>query len=392
MLRGAMRYKIQRQRWGGILDNQTWIYPNAVFSDGTLHHDLGLCVEAGKIAQTCRIDDLPETASVSRIHGIVAPGFVDVQVNGGGGILVNTATSADQIVHMRNIHRNLGTYAILPTVITDGADVIERCAEMIIDTKDEDGLIGLHIEGPHISVERRGTHDQNMIRPFDDATKKTIQKLRAQDIFVKLTVAPEAITTNQITELAEMGVVISIGHTAANDGQTRQALSAGATCFTHLFNAMPPIYNRDPGPVVTALNSDAYCGLICDGVHVSYDLIAMAIRSRPVKDRMFLVTDAMPTVGGPDQFELYDQIIHVEDGRLINAEGSLAGAHVTQLQGVSNLVNHIGISAEQAFSMAITVPADLVKRPEFGSVLRRPLGDLILCADDFSACSAVSLA
>lgn len=295
-----------------------------------------------------------ETAS-HHLH-LIAPGLTDLQVNGGGGVLVNTSPTPEGLRAIRAAHLALGTASILPTVITDTPQVIEAAAEAAIACKGMPGLDGLHIEGPHIAPARRGTHDARHIRPLDAATLSVLRRLRDADVPVLLTLAPELADPALMAQAAEMGVVLSAGHTAATSQQTQQALTRGVTMFTHLFNAMPPMLSRDPGVVGAAILSDAYTGLIADGIHVDWQALRIAMAARPVAGRCFLVSDAMPTVGGPDVFTLYDQQIRVVDGRLINGEGALAGAHVSLLDCVLRLHRHAGVALAEALAMASQIP------------------------------------
>ena len=182
----------------------------------------------------------------------------------------------------------------------------------------------------------------------------------------------------QISELAATGAIVSLGHTDATAQQTRAALAAGASCFTHLFNAMSPMVHRMPGVVGAAINSTAFAGIICDGIHVADEMVGLAIRARPVADTTFLVSDAMPTVGGPDHFHLYGQEVHLVDGRLLNAQGSLAGAHVTMAESVARLVNSAGVDKAAALRMAFTVPARVIGRPDLARVAGRDAEDLLV--------------
>ena len=222
------------------------------------------------------------------------------------------------------------------------------------------GVLGIHIEGPHISLEKRGTHKAEFIRPFDEDTFQLVEKLRAADVPTMLTLAPEVVSPEDIKRLVEVGTVVSIGHSQAPAGVVRLALEAGASCFTHLFNAMQPVAGREPGVVGAAINSHAFTGIICDGIHVADEIVGLAIRARPVSDRMYLISDSMPTVGGPAEFNLYGTRVSLINNRLINSEGSLAGAHTTQSKSVKRLVDHVGIPIEDALKMAITTPSKVM--------------------------------
>lgn len=295
-----------------------------------------------------------------RVPGILSPGFIDLQVNGGGDVLLNTAPTVEGMMAIAAAHRRFGTVGILPTVITDAPEVLEAVAEAAIAARGLPGILGLHIEGPHISVARRGTHKAEFVRPLDARTVEVVRRLRACDVPVLLTLAPEAVSPGQVAALVSLGAVVSVGHSDATAERVRELLAEGASCFTHLFNAMSPMLNRAAGVTGACINSTAFAGIICDGIHVADEMVGLALRARPAADTTFLVSDAMPTVGGSDRFTLYGQEIHVEDGRLVNAEGSLAGAHVTMAQSVKRLIEVVGVAPEAALRMATTIPARVI--------------------------------
>ena len=360
-----------------------WIKPTRVFDGSDLLSGQAVKITDGYLVQVMPVDEMPNTASAVELSGILTPGFVDLQVNGGGGVLLNNEPSHQTMCQILRAHRRYGTVAILPTVITDTAAVLRAAVEAALEAKEEAGIIGLHIEGPHLAVSRRGTHAEEHIRPFDPETLGLVEKLRGSDIPVMITLAPEIVGKTVISDLAKLGAVVSVGHTNATAEEGRMALAEGARCFTHLFNAMPPMINRDPGVVAAAINSDAFAGIICDGYHVSDDLIKMALRARPCPDRMFVISDAMPTISGPEQFKLYNTDVKIEGGRLINSQGNLAGAHITMSQSVKRLIENIGIEPVEALKMAISVPAAVIQKPELGQLLNRRVEDLIILNDEF---------
>lgn len=354
-----------------------WITPDRLFDGRDLRTGMAVRVRDGRVSEiaTAPKDAVP-------VPGLLTPGFVDLQVNGGGGVQLNSTPTADGIRTIAQAHRRLGTVAVLPTVITDLADVTDRAADAALATMDEPGIIGLHIEGPHIAMARRGTHSPDLVRPLDARTIATVTRLRDAGVPVMITLAPEAVSLDQIAHLVKLGAVVSLGHTDATAEMMEAAFGAGASCATHLFNAMSPMLGREPGAVGAVINSTCYSGIICDGHHVADQMVGLAIRARPLPDRMFLVSDAMATVGGPAHFNLYGQDITLKDGRLVNAEGSLAGAHVTQAEGVKRLVDHTGTSLTTALRMATSVPAACIGRLQVGGLEGRPTEDVILLDDD----------
>ena len=355
----------------------TYILPTAIYMEKVLDRSHAVNVMDDRAHLVPR-GTVPSDGRVIKIDGIVAPGFLDLQVNGGGGVLFNDDPSPQAIDHIRDAHANYGTIGILPTVITDAPDVIDRAADAVIAHGQTDHVLGLHIEGPHISQERRGTHSSELIRPFDEWTFATLCRLRDANITTKLTLAPEVVDPETVHDIAKLGVIVSIGHTVASNAQTWAAIDAGASCATHLMNAMPPLINRDPGPVVAIMNAGLACGIICDGIHVQDEMIKLALRAHVHPDRIFLVSDSMPTIGGPDQFDLYDKTVRLTEGQLINSEGSLAGAHITQAEGVARLVNAIGLNVVDALHMVIDAPAKMMGRLDLTNVDGRAISDLVI--------------
>ena len=368
-----------------------WLLPDAIFDGRSLRTGAALAIAGSRSLQ---IGPPPPGAPTRRLKGTLTPGFLDLQVNGGGDALLNNDQSPAALHRMAAAHRRFGTVGILPTVITDAPQVLARAVDAILAAQAEAdpdrSLLGLHIEGPHLSIPRRGTHAAEYVRPFDATTLAHVQRLRAQGIFVKITVAPERTTPQDVARLTGLGAVVSIGHSDATTDQVRSLLDAGATCFTHLFNAMSPMLNRAPGVTGACINSTAYAGIICDGIHVADEMVGLAIRARPVPGHMFLVSDAMSTVGGSDHLRLYGRDVWLKEGRLVNAEGSLAGAHVTMAEGLRRLITVVGTPPETALDMASAAPARLLNRPGLASPESRDLADLLLLAPDWAVTGTVA--
>ncbi|MGB0795621.1 MAG: N-acetylglucosamine-6-phosphate deacetylase [Paracoccaceae bacterium] len=361
-------------------DITQWIRPSRLFNKGRLHIGAVLGVLNGRIQIFTEDIQIKEAHQVLNFEGIISPGLVDLQVNGGGGVLLNETPTKEAIWDIAKAHRKYGTTGILPTVITDSVSVLSRAVDAVMEAVGQNGILGMHIEGPHISVERRGTHKAEFVRPLDEDTIRLVERLRSAHVPTMLTLAPDVVSPEDISRLVDLGTVVSIGHSKASADVVRRALEAGASCFTHLFNAMPPMAGREPGVVGAAINSHAFAGIICDGIHVADEMVAMAIRARPISDRMYLVSDAMPTVGGPTEFNLYGSKVALINNRLVNSEGGLAGAHTTQNEGVKRLVDRIGISAEDALKMAITVPGNAMGL-ELDQLQGRSIKDIICLTD-----------
>ncbi|MFN4192000.1 MAG: N-acetylglucosamine-6-phosphate deacetylase [Tabrizicola sp.] len=362
-----------------------WLLPDAIHDGTRLRPGAALGVAGGRSLTLAAAP--PPDAPVTKLAGTLTPGFLDLQVNGGGDALLNNDQSPQALHRMAAAHRRFGTVGILPTVITDAPEVLGRAVEAVLaahaEPRPDRGLLGLHIEGPHLSLPRRGTHAAEWIRRFEPATLAHVRRLRDAGVFVKITVAPETTSPQDVARLAATGAVVSIGHSDATAADVRALLEAGATCFTHLFNAMSPMLNRAPGVTGACINSTAWAGIICDGIHVADEMVGLALRARPLPGRMFLVSDAMSTVGGSGHFRLYGQDVWLREGRLVNAEGSLAGAHVTMAEGLRRLIARVGASPESALDMAVAAPARLIGRPELATPEGRDLADLLLLDTDW---------
>ena len=360
-----------------------WIQPDAIFDGRALRAGAAVLVRDGRL----QVHDRPVApGSIWHLPGTLSPGFVDLQVNGGGGVLFNAEPTEAGARAIGRAHRSTGTAAFLPTLVSDAPEVAERAADAAMAAIGRDGIVGLHLEGPHFNLARRGTHAGEHIRPLDDRTMALAARLRARGIPLMLTVAPEATVPGQIARLAGQGVVVALGHSDAGAARVRAALAEGACTFTHLYNAMSQMQGREPGMVGTAINSQAYVSVIADGIHVAPEMLALAFRARPIPDRMIVVTDAMPTVAGPDHFQLYGRTIRLDDGRLVNSDGALAGAHVTMIRSVANLIHLVGLKPADALAMATSAPARLIGLDALAMLDGRDLCDLLWIAPDWRKC------
>lgn len=341
-----------------------WTKPRLLFDGSNLHRDQALLIENGVVVEISQLSKIPDNCVVMKSDDIIAPGLFDVQVNGGGGVMLNNQPTPEGVRAIAMAHRNEGTAFMLPTVITDIPETTEKAAYAVLEQHGKNGVLGVHIEGPHINVAHKGTHNSKDIRPLDFRTFDLVEKLRAHQLPVLLTLAPELVKPGEIARLSQMGVIVSAGHTAATAEQTERALDEGLRSFTHLFNGMPQMTSRNPGVVVAAINSDVWCGIIADGFHVDDRVLALAINARPSPNKMVLVSDAMSTIGGPNHFEIYGEKISVKNGRLVNSEGSLAGAHIDLKTSVKHLVNNIGLDLAQALRMSTSSPRDMMRLPQ----------------------------
>lgn len=308
-----------------------------------------------------RIDDVggaPADRQVDLEGGLLLPGFIDTQVNGGGGVLFNDAPTVEAIAAIGAAHRAFGTTGFLPTLISDDLETVAR-AIAAVDAAIEQGVpgvLGIHIEGPFLNERKRGIHDASKFRTLDDAAVELLTSLKRGKTLV--TLAPEATTPAMIARLAKAGVAVAAGHTNATYAQMRGALDAGLRGFTHLFNAMSPLASREPGAVGAALeDQESWCGLIVDGRHVHPATLKVALAAKR-HDRFMLVTDAMPSVGMSDKtFEIQGRRIRVVDGVCVDEAGTLAGSDLDMAGAVRNAVRMAGLPLETAAMMASAAPA-----------------------------------
>jgi len=332
---------------------------NDMFVDG-----IAVLVEDGRIAALARADDARVRAAEQRdlAGAFLLPGFIDAQVNGGGGVLFNDAPTVDTIRAIGAAHRRFGTTSFLPTLISDEAAVVRRALDAVREAiaSKVPGVEGIHVEGPHISAKRRGAHDAAKIRALDDEALKQLALQRAGRTLV--TLAPEATTPEAIARLAAAGVIVAAGHTDASYDEAIAAFAAGARGVTHLFNAMSPFGHREPGVAGAALTTpDCWCGVIADGRHVHPAALKVAYAAKG-PGRLMLVTDAMPVVGTSQRsFKLQGREVRVRDGVCVDASGTLAGSALDMASAVRNAMRFLGIPLETAARMASATPAAFLR-------------------------------
>ena len=327
--------------------------------DGPLDRHAVL-IEAGHIAAIVPEND-PRigTAQIHDLGGrLLLPGFIDTQVNGGGGVLFNDAPTLDTIRRMGAAHARFGTTGFLPTLISDDLDVIARAIAAVAAAMTEGvpGVLGIHLEGPFLSPARKGVHDAAKFRTIDEQAFALLTSLRQGKTLV--TLAPEMTTPEMIGRLTAAGVIVAAGHTNATYEDILEAYRHGLTGFTHLFNAMSPLTGRAPGVVGAALiNRDAYCGVIVDGHHVHPDVLKLALRTKP-HDRFLLVTDAWANIGTDlTSFRLQGATIHIRDGVCVDENGVLAGSAMDMSRAVRNAMALLDVSLPEALTMAAAAPA-----------------------------------
>ncbi len=340
-----------------------------IFDGADWHDDAALVVKDGLVEAI-----LPQQAiasGISRVEtggGLLAPGFVDIQVNGGGGVMLNDHPDVASIETICRSHAPFGTTALLPTLITDTPEITAQAIAAGIEAarRATPGFAGLHLEGPHLSMARKGAHDPALIRPMTDADLAALVAAKKQLPTLLTTVAPESVTPQQVAALAGAGLIVSLGHTEATHASARAYAEAGASMVTHLFNAMSQIGNREPGLVGAALDMGRLsAGLIADGIHVDPATLGIALRAKRGPGRIVLVTDAMATIGTEmTEFALNGRTIHRNDGRLTLADGTLAGADLDMISAVRFLHRRIGVELGEALRMASLYPAQAIGRAD----------------------------
>ncbi|WP_369059253.1 N-acetylglucosamine-6-phosphate deacetylase [Caulobacter sp. 73W] len=345
---------------------------------------VAVVVEGGRIAAVLPAAEARADETRDLGGALLLPGFIDTQVNGGGGVLFNDAPTVETIAAIGAAHRAYGTTGFLPTLISDDLSVI---AEAIAATdaaieQGVPGVLGIHIEGPFLNAERKGIHDASKFRVLDDAAFALLTSLKRGRTLV--TLAPEKTTPEAIRRLADAGVIVAAGHTNADYDTAAKALRSGATGVTHLFNAMSPLTSRAPGVVGAALESDAWCGIIIDGAHIHPATLRIALASRPL-DRFMLVSDAMPTVGGPKTFNLQGREITVANGVCVGPDGTLAGSDLDMAGAVRNAMSMTGLTLAQAANMAARSPAAFLGiEKEAGSIAPGLRADLVVADDQLN--------
>ncbi|WP_321447459.1 N-acetylglucosamine-6-phosphate deacetylase [uncultured Cohaesibacter sp.] len=336
-----------------------------IFDGNRFTEKAALLVDGDTVTGIVKQDSIPSHyAQHANKAPMIVPGFVDLQVNGGGGALLNETPTQEGIATICDAHARFGTTALMPTLITDGPDVRDRALEagkQAAKAKTA-GFLGLHLEGPHLSVPRKGVHVADFIRPMEEQDLSVL--LAAQGTFGKsmITIAPENVTIDQVKALVEAGWHVSLGHTDCDAETAFAYFEAGASMATHLFNAMSQMRNREPGLVGAVLTTDkAYCGMIADGYHIANANMRVALHAKQGPGRIFFVTDAMsPTGTDVTEFILGGRQTFRRDGRLALADGTLAGADIDMISMVRKALATLPLSQEEALKMASRYPSEAI--------------------------------
>jgi N-acetylglucosamine-6-phosphate deacetylase len=358
-----------------------------VFDGERFLADHCVIVQGQTVVQVLPARDCPaELDTLVLDTGILAPGLIDLQVNGGGGLMLNSSPVSATVNAMHTAHRATGTTSMLPTLMSDTREVQQAAVDAVREARagGNAGIAGLHIEGPFFEPGRRGAHSASMIRP--PGAQDIDWLCSIQNLPLLVTLAPEHAQTGQIGQLTRSGVQVCAGHTNASYQQIRDAAKEGLQGVTHLFNAMSPLTSREPGTVGAALDDDSlWAGIIADGHHVHAAGIRLAHRAKPA-GKLVLVTDAMATVGGDSPvFELYGEEIRECDGRLVNTDGVLAGSAIGMIDAVCYTHRTVGLPLEECLRMASLYPAAVLKLDDsLGRIISGYRADLVHFDENFT--------
>ena len=330
-----------------------------IFCGERFYDDHALLVEGKSIVDIVDKNNTPDNFNKIELdQGILAPGFIDLQVNGGGGVLFNNSPNKESLNTIIKAHQFFGTTSVMPTVISDSLEVLEQCIKTVTEEiKNNSSLLGIHIEGPFFNTKYRGVHQKQYISTINSDYLNLFESLKGFPVM--LTLAPECISSQQLKHLTSLGIKTLAGHSDASYDELDDAIKNGLDGFTHLFNAMSQISAREPGVVGSALHfENTFASIIVDLHHVHPSLIQLAYQLKPT-GKLFFISDSMATINhGKPSFELYDEVVNESDGRLVNSEGKLAGSSITQIDAVKNAYQKCNIPLNQALAMASRYPAE----------------------------------
>ncbi|EIJ71803.1 N-acetylglucosamine-6-phosphate deacetylase [Pasteurella bettyae] len=358
---------------------------SVIYTNDCVLYDHAVIVENDLIKAVVRQNELP--AKIEKIdlkgHNLTA-GFIDLQLNGCGGVMFNDQTTVETLEIMQQTNLKSGTTSYLPTFITSSDENMKLAINIMREYlgKHKNQALGLHLEGPYISVEKKGTHQPQYIRVISPEMKDFLCK--NADVITKLTLAPENPTAEYIPELAKAGMIISIGHSNATYEQAKQAIKNGASFATHLHNAMSPVSSgRNMGVVGAVLDSDIYTGIIVDGLHVDFGNVRIAKAAK--NDKLCIVTDAIAPAGSDiTEFTFVGKPIYVRDGKCVDENGTLSGSSITMIESVKNAVTEIGIPLDEALRMCNLYPARAINvADKLGSIEANKIANLTVFTNQF---------
>ncbi|ENM5815297.1 N-acetylglucosamine-6-phosphate deacetylase [Vibrio mimicus] len=348
-------------------------------------------INGDKIETICPIESLPSDIKMVDLNGAnLSPGFIDLQLNGCGGVMFNDEITAKTIDIMHKANLKSGCTSFLPTLITSSDENMRQAIAAAREYQSQypNQSLGLHLEGPYLNVMKKGIHSVDFIRPSDDSMIDTI--CANSDVIAKVTLAPENNKPEHIEKLVKAGIVVSIGHTNATYAEARQSFESGITFATHLFNAMTPMVGREPGVVGAIYDTpDVYAGIIADGFHVDYANIRIAHKIKG--EKLVLVTDATAPAGAEmDYFIFVGKKVYYRDGKCVDENGTLGGSALTMIEAVQNTVEHVGIALDEALRMATLYPAKAIGVDDkLGRIKKGMIANLTVFDRDFNVKATV---
>ncbi|UIP28923.1 N-acetylglucosamine-6-phosphate deacetylase [Photobacterium sp. TLY01] len=356
-----------------------------IFTGSDVLNNHAVIIDGVNIHAVCPEAELPADMPTQDLDGAnLSPGFIDLQLNGCGGVMFNDEITADTIQTMHLANLKSGCTSFLPTLITSSDEDMKAAIKAARDYQAhyQNQSLGLHLEGPYLNVMKKGIHSVEHIRRSDEAMITTL--CENADIITKVTLAPELTPAEHIERLAEAGIVVSAGHTNATYAEARKGFAAGVTFATHLFNAMTPIAGREPGMVGAIYDTpEVYTGIIADGFHVDYANIRIAHRIK--KEKLILVTDATAPAGADiDHFIFVGKKVYYRDGKCVDENGTLGGSALTMIEAVQNSVEHVGIALDEAIRMATLYPARAIGMDKtLGAIKKGMVANLAIFDHDF---------
>ncbi|WP_258546817.1 N-acetylglucosamine-6-phosphate deacetylase [Psychromonas sp. B3M02] len=361
-----------------------------IYSPESVLKDHAVIIEGQFINAIVPIADLSSAITQIDVQGQhISPGFIDLQLNGCGGVMFNGAESEQTLSTMQAANLKSGTTSFLPTFITDSdqgiKDALLATRHYMQTTSNE--VLGLHLEGPYINQEKKGIHPTQWIRPAETEMINLI--CNNADIVKKITTAPEKMPLKFIKQLSDAGIVVSLGHTNASYQQASLAIAQGASFATHLFNAMSPMTGREPGLVGAVYDHQIYAGIIVDGFHVAYENIR--ISKRLLGDKLILVTDATAAAGADiEQFDFVGTKVFYKNGKCVGKDGTLGGSAVTMIESIQQCVEQVGIALDEAIRMATTYPAKAIAvEHKLGSIEAGKVANLAIFDQQFNVTATI---
>ncbi|EEZ88856.1 N-acetylglucosamine 6-phosphate deacetylase [Vibrio harveyi 1DA3] len=362
-----------------------------IYTGSDVLTDHAVIIDNDQIQSVVPVTQLPEGIEVKDLDGAnLSPGFIDLQLNGCGGVMLNDEITPETMQIMHEANLKSGCTSFLPTLITSSDEDMRAAisAAREYHNKYQNQSLGLHLEGPYLNVAKKGIHSVDFIRPSDDGMIDLI--CANTDIIAKVTLAPEQNDSEHISRLKAAGIVVSIGHTNATYAEARQGFEAGISFATHLFNAMTPMVGREPGVVGAIYDTpEVYAGIIADGFHVDYANIRIAHKIKG--EKLVLVTDATAPAGANiDHFIFVGKKVYYRDGKCVDENGTLGGSALTMIEAVQNTVEHAGIALDEALRMATLYPATAIGVEEqLGRVRKGMVANLTIFDRDFNVKATV---